>query len=223
MSAHAPLHEPSPIAPRLTIDRPDVTQITLDVWPTAGAAQRRLAAQLAADALPPGARARHVHLGTNARTVLQYMQWAGAPVAPTGQATAAVPANAEIATLEHQRLVYVRSLPGDPSPTVGCIVVVRFDVDGIQRQLELIERIVEAAADIPAHPGMLGSHFHRSLDGTQVVNYAEFRDQQAHDEVVAGQLGETSPVLHAIQAVPGVQPLGYERFLPFAATEAPAP
>lgn len=58
---------------------------------------------------------------------------------------------------------------------------------------------------------MIASHFHRGVDGTRVLNYAEFTGEQAHDEVLQTRLRADDEVPWLIDEMPGVTPLGYER------------
>lgn len=58
-----------------------------------------------------------------------------------------------------------------------------------QRTLELL---IEIARQLRAAvPGFLSANFHKSIDGTRVVNYAQYSSQEAVEEVTAKILGNT--------------------------------
>ncbi len=53
-----------------------------------------------------------------------------------------------------------------------------------QQQQRALELLIEIARRLrQAVPGFLSANFHRSLDGTRVVNYAQYANQEAVDVV----------------------------------------
>jgi heme-degrading monooxygenase HmoA len=80
------------------------------------------------------------------------------------------------------------------------------------RQEELVRVLVDATEDVIKHmPGFVSASIHRSLDGTHVANYAQWRsredmeamlrDPQAREHIGrAGELAEADPVLYTVAA-----------------------
>lgn len=67
----------------------------------------------------------------------------------------------------------------------------------------------------PPMAGSIAAHFHASTDGTRVLNYAEWTDEQAHIDMV------TADDPHGVRRrvtgeMPGVRPCGYRRWQPHA-------
>ena len=81
---------------------------------------------------------------------------------------------------------YRRYRSGTPSRRAampGCIVVVSVEFDGPDeaRQRAWVDTVFDALAAEPSPPaGGIGAHFHLSLDGTRVLNYAEWVDEASH-------------------------------------------
>lgn len=76
-----------------------------------------------------------------------------------------------------------------------------------ERQEELVQVLIEATEETMRHiPGFVSANIHRSLDGTRVVNYAQWRsledfqamleDDRARPHMQkAGSMAEYDPVL----------------------------
>jgi hypothetical protein len=93
----------------------------------------------------------------------------------------------------------------------GCIVAVsvEFDAADETRARAWIDSVFEAIAADPAPPaGGLGAHFHVSLDGTRVLNYAEWIDEASHVAALErsgiGAVG-SGPGWRAVQTFPGLK------------------
>lgn len=69
--------------------------------------------------------------------------------------------------------------------------ITTFTVEPHQQQRAL-ELLIEIARQLRAVvPGFLSANFHKSVDGTRVVNYAQYSSQEAVQEVTAKILGNT--------------------------------
>jgi Antibiotic biosynthesis monooxygenase len=71
----------------------------------------------------------------------------------------------------------------DTMPGSRCVVIVTIDFDGSdeQRLRGWINAVVDALEAEPnAIPGMICGHFHASLAGNRVLNYAEWTSEQAY-------------------------------------------
>ncbi|XVS60580.1 hypothetical protein ACQPYE_19900 [Actinosynnema sp. CA-299493] len=79
---------------------------------------------------------------------------------------------------------------------VGCVVLVsvEFDRPGIAE--EWVDLVFSAlAAEEEPHPGGISAHFHVSVDGLRVLNYAEWTSAQAHEDAMArggGSVGRSA-------------------------------
>jgi hypothetical protein len=93
-------------------------------------------------------------------------------------------------------------------------VVATFDVDGPGRQRSIINAIADALVDSlqDRHPGMLSANFHSSVDGSRVLNYAEWTSEAEHVAFLEGATRVTT--LRISTTTPGVRPIGFTRYLP---------
>jgi hypothetical protein len=93
----------------------------------------------------------------------------------------------------------------------GCIVIVSVEFDGPDdaRARTWIDSVFDALAAEPAPPsGGLGAHFHVSVDGTRVLNYAEWIDEASHVAALErsgiGAVG-SGPKWRDVQTFPGLK------------------
>ena len=93
----------------------------------------------------------------------------------------------------------------------GCIVIVSVEFDGADaaRQRAWIDAVFDAIESDAAPPaGGLGGHFHVSVDGTRVLNYAEWVDEASHRAALErsgiGAIG-SGPKWRAVQTFPGLK------------------
>jgi quinol monooxygenase YgiN len=81
------------------------------------------------------------------------------------------------------------------------------------RQRELVDLLVRATEDVMQHqPGFVAANIHASLDGTHVVNYAQWESAEAFQAMLAdpvcqehmtaaGQVGRAKPLLYTVESV----------------------
>ncbi len=93
----------------------------------------------------------------------------------------------------------------------GCIVAVAVEFDGPDdaRARAWIDTVFDALTSDPAPAGGgLGAHFHVSVDGARVLNYAEWIDEASHVAALArsgiGAVG-SGPKWHGVQTFPGLK------------------
>ncbi|PLW65633.1 hypothetical protein GQS52_13750 [Streptomyces sp. SCUT-3] len=103
---------------------------------------------------------------------------------------------------------------GGGRPVPGCIVVVAFDTDGHDSARRFVDTLVDRFSGVQPEDGGISSNFHIRTDGGRVLNYSEWTEEKAHQQVVESRLQEDGEVLRLIRAVPGVRPLGFRRYLP---------
>ncbi len=80
---------------------------------------------------------------------------------------------------------------------VGCVVLVSVEFDRPGLAEEWVDLVFAAldAEDEP-HPGGISAHFHVSVDGLRVLNYAEWTSARAHRDALArgnGSVGLSEP------------------------------
>jgi hypothetical protein len=139
------------------------------------------------------------------------------PIASHGstKATRAVP-GIERKGPVHYRLY--RSRVRSDAPLPGCVVIVSVEFDGPdeQRQRRWVDTVFEALdAETELRPGGISGHFHLSTDGSRVLNYAEWTDEEAHREAIErsgqGSIG-WGPKWRQVRSFPGVKSGGYNRY-----------
>jgi hypothetical protein len=106
--------------------------------------------------------------------------------------------------------------PDAPAP--GCIVIVSVDLDGPDeaRQCAWVDTVFDAmAAEATPPAGGISGHFHVSLDGRRILNYAEWVDEASHAAALArsgqGTVG-SGPKWQAVRAFPGVASSDVRRY-----------
>jgi Antibiotic biosynthesis monooxygenase len=199
-----------PVDPFPDITRPDAAQVLVRSWTLRDDAEQRALAEALADRGAPsseGPIARTLLLGTDEPHVLTYTQWAR---------QARIPA-AEHRTSIAYELYRSSGRPNPPRP--GCIVIVsvRFEGPDPERQRRWIDTVFDAlGSETELHPGGISGHFHVSIDGTRVLNYAEWTSAAAHREALGpgGTVGR-STAWQRVHSFPGVVESSVARYRPF--------
>lgn len=112
-----------------------------------------------------------------------------------------------------------RSRLDDPYQPASCLVAPSFDADGAESQRRLADSMLSLADGGATDPGLLRAHFHLSLDGTRVVNFAEWTSADAHQQMVSQRdLTRTSS---RINASPGIRYIGFDRYQVAASRSLP--
>lgn len=174
---------------------------------------------------PRGLLAHSVLLGTEGHTVLHYSQWTGEDAAEefrrTGRSARNTDIDAVAGGIERVEAtgyrLYRSAVPAeDVEP--GVVVLVTFDT----ASASVGEGFVDALLSLSSGPalggpptGMRANHFHLAVNGSRVLNWAEFADEAAHQLVVEDRLGEDDEVPALIERTPGLTPLGFRRYLPY--------
>jgi deazaflavin-dependent oxidoreductase (nitroreductase family) len=157
---------------------------------------------------------------TDGGAVLTYTQWA------SGEADHAFVAG--LTGAEPVEYELYRSGGREDRPTPGCLVAVRVEFDGPdrERQRQWIDTVFQAlASEAEPHPGGIAGHFHVSADGTRVLNYAEWTDEQAHRDAIEssgqGAVGGSAD-WRRVQEFPGVRSSQVRRYHLLRSLPAPA-
>jgi quinol monooxygenase YgiN len=78
-----------------------------------------------------------------------------------------------------------------------------------ERQQELVELLDRATEETMRHqPGFISAHIHRSLDGTRVVNYAQWKSQEDFRAMLRS--AEVRPHMEAALRIATAEPKLYE-------------
>jgi heme-degrading monooxygenase HmoA len=159
-------------------------------------------------------------LSGDADTVVTYAQWTSddahrafsesQPPRPRATAAGAILEPAEPVRYRLRRSVVAPGTPQD----VGCIVIPTFDVDGPERQRHIIGVVAGPDDSEPeAVPGLISAHLHASTDGTRVINYAEWTDEDAHQRMIdATPTNDQAQWRNEITGTAGIRFTGYKRF-----------
>ncbi|MDT0343141.1 nitroreductase/quinone reductase family protein [Streptomyces litchfieldiae] len=115
-----------------------------------------------------------------------------------------------------------RSGAREHAPAPGCVVVVAVEFDGPdrerqQRWVDAVFEALDAEAEAEPHPGGISAHFHVSADGTRVLNYAEWTDEEAHRAALASPAD--SPAWRRVRDFPGVVAGEVTRYRPVETVE----
>lgn len=103
-----------------------------------------------------------------------------------------------------------RAVEIDQRTPIGCIVVVTFDTRSTEHAEEWIDAVADAATATDTPTGLLASRFHIAVDGTSLINYAEWRSVGAHTTATAGP--RDSPVTDVIDSSTAVRFRTLRRF-----------
>lgn len=142
-------------------------------------------------------------------TVLTYAQCSSAGAYRPFTRALAGPAAAEAVEYRLHRSYVPDGAAAEPP---GCMVAASFDTDGPLRQRHVIEEIIGTVGREGPHAkdGLLGTHFHTSVDGTRVLNYAEWTTDEAHEIFLRDACSGRARASY--EAIPGVRPIGYTRY-----------
>lgn len=156
--------------------------------------------------LPDGFVSISVFGSTDGETLLTYAQWASDDA--YRRLEDRFDNNTANGHAQPIRYAPYRSSVLVPDAKPGILVAPTFDVDGPDRQRRSIDALVDGPLSKPS-PGLIASHFHVSLDGSRVLNWAEWADEEAHEAFMRTSL--PAECLDAI-TMPGVRGIGGKRY-----------
>jgi NAD(P)H-dependent FMN reductase len=225
------------------IARPDVEAVVVNQW-TVGSPERQqavvdaIAAQWAHRSRPEALISFATFTSTDGDAVLTYAQWtsdtAQKEAIDAHRTTGFRVLEDEVPGIEPSGPVnyeLYRSFVPDGAPPRqpgSAIVVVNIEAAGAVQAREWIDEVLAAlGSEGEPHPGLIAAHFHISGDGTQILNYAEWVNEQAHRDALENGptlgIGQTdSPHWRNVQNMPGVTPAGLQRYRLSSLAGAPA-
>lgn len=71
--------------------------------------------------------------------------------------------------------------------------------------------VIDLGHDEPPAPEILSASFHRSIDGTRAINYAEWIHQAGHQAMI--DRPRSTRARKIIENTPAVRPIGFNRYL----------
>jgi hypothetical protein len=169
---------------------------------------KRVLAPYRNNPLPEGFLSVSVFTSTEGENVLTYAQWTSDDAYRAFVRDGGL-GEPDENTTEPVRYKLYRGRVLEPGSVPTALVAPVFDVDGRDRQRRSIDNLVDGPLGTP-FPGLVASHFHMSLDGTRVLNWAEWTGETAH----VGFMNSSRPkeCLEAI-TMPGVRGIGGKRYL----------
>ncbi|SEH03058.1 Antibiotic biosynthesis monooxygenase [Nonomuraea solani] len=194
----------------LDITRPDAGTVLVTESSAHHLTAEEIVAAMEHGSWPQGLISFSTLVSTDGELVLTYTQWANGEAGHEF-----VAARTGIEPVEYR---LYRSSGRENPPVPGCIVVVGVEFDGpdSQRQQHWIDTVFEAmAGETQPHPGGISGHFHMSTDGTRVLNYAEWTDEQAHRDALSKSGQATvgsSRGWRRVVDFPGVKSGGFRRY-----------
>lgn len=221
---------------RPDLRRPGVGVVKVSTWRVGTPERQRAAVDAIAatwgrrDWPDVGLLSYSVHIGEDGDTLLHYSQWTSEEAhqeffrshrdGRNAEIDAAVPGVERVALHSYERYRSTRLRADDDTRVPGCVVIVDVEFDGPDpdRQRAWVDAVFEALETEPSlHPGGISAHFHVSLDGTRVLNYAEWESAAAHVEALAAPgdgIGTATPQWRRVQTYPGVAGGGVKRYTP---------
>lgn len=216
--------------------RADAGLVLVGEWAAASQQDQRPAADTALaawqdGAWPCGLLAYHCLLGEDGSSLLHYQRWTSVDACrafvATGRPRWLASVAAAVPGIQHRRATayeLYRSTPRlDAAPGTGCLATVTVDFDGAdpQRQRDWVDSVFRAADSDQAslEAGLIAAHFHVSVDGTRVLNIAEWTTADAHRRAVAAPAAR---LRSTTQRFPGVTGIAVQRFAPYRGVTLPA-
>lgn len=198
------------------INREDARAIFMSHWYVAGADQGRAVLNEIADAWEGVSRPADVlsfscylSTGSDHFTVMTYVQCTR-PDSYRPFVHGLPTAAARVEPVEYR--LHSSVLLAPDASAAAAVVVASFDVDGPERQRHIISSVTENIEKSPRteQTGLIASHFHVSLDGTRVINFAEWTSDEEHIAFLEGATRHRS--LRLATDTPGVRPIGFTRY-----------
>ncbi|CAL9598931.1 antibiotic biosynthesis monooxygenase [Streptomyces sp. Tu 3180] len=167
----------------------------------------------------------HVYAGEDGETLLHYSQWASEQAFEAFVKThrqervdeidTAVPG---IERVGLHRYRHHRSGARQDGAVPGCVVIVDVEFEGPDhgRTRDWADAVLDALESEPdPHPGGISAHFHLGVDGTRVLNYAEWESARAHADALAGPgngVGSATARWQRVQEWPGLRSSTVRRY-----------
>ncbi|MGW1019894.1 antibiotic biosynthesis monooxygenase [Streptomyces niveus] len=217
------------------ITRPGVGVVKVSTW-RVGTPQRQRAT---VDAIGKAWRSRDwpdggllsysVMVGEDGQTLLHYSQWRDEAAyedffrtgrdARNAEIDAAVPGIERVGLNSYE--LYRSGEPAEGDTRVpGCVVIVDVEFDGPDpaRQREWTDAVFAALDSDPyEQTAAIAAYFHTSVDGTRVLNFAEWENAAGHIAALAAPgegIGSSTEQWERVQSFPGLVGSTVNRYTP---------
>ncbi|MEU7277887.1 antibiotic biosynthesis monooxygenase [Streptomyces sp. NPDC045431] len=220
---------------RPRISRPDAGVVKASTWRVGTPERQSAAVEAIAKAWQnrdwpvDGLLSYTVYAGEDGDTLFHYSQWrdeetyraffTGHRDDRIDEIDAAVPGIERVGLFSYE--LYRTDGPAEGDSRVpGAVVIVDVEFEGAdaERQRHWVDGVFEALETEPRPiPGAISGNFHVSLDGTRVLNYAEWESARAHVEALAAPgdgIGSDTPQWRRVLTYPGVVGGGVKRYAP---------
>lgn len=155
----------------------------------------------------------HVYAGHDGSTLMHYSQWRDEQGYEAFFKTRRQERNDEIDTavpgiervrLDRYRLYRSRLRAAGDTRVPGLIVTVRidFEPDAADKRGDWVDTVLTALGGPIGDPGLISAHFHLSTDGSHILNYAEWENDQSYDTAI--EAPET-PEWARVRTYPGIK------------------
>ncbi|WP_321477257.1 antibiotic biosynthesis monooxygenase [uncultured Paludibaculum sp.] len=196
-----------------TVETPERQRATVDAF----------AAAWANAPWPQGLLTCSLLCGNDGRSIVIYGQWTNEESYRSGLETHLRP---RAALVDQKVPGIVRSAPDfyrlhrsrlrDTAAFPGCIVLITFEFESPdhERQKQFISNVFRVIDGMPVQAeGAIGGHFHASMDGLRVLNFAEWANEASHRQAIEGpsRLG-SGPDWESVRKFPGLHASHFQRF-----------
>ncbi|RDI52681.1 antibiotic biosynthesis monooxygenase [Nocardia mexicana] len=218
-------------------DRTDAGAVLINVWRGATPERMRRFTDDMVDGVWPaeltdGELSFSLYESEDGRSLMAYKQWtskdaydAYLAVRGFGGAHAFREANPDV-EFHHDWFRLLRSgvRPGE-TRTPGCMVLVDIEPETAESGKRWVDQVFDAFGSDGAGSQNISAHFHRNLDGTALVNYAEWESAAAHEQALAeGNLStRTTEQWERVRQFGGVTFRGFTRYRLLRSIQRPAP
>ncbi|MFE9824080.1 monooxygenase [Streptomyces sp. NPDC005791] len=176
-----------------------------------------IVAEWAAAPRPEGLLSQSCYVSTDGENVWTYEQWtelsayrATGTQEPPAPLRGLGPDGADIERCAPTPFQRYRSRVYEPSSVPTRFVAPAFDTDGRAPQRGIIDALLDGPLTT-ATPGLIAAHFHYSLDGGRVLNFAEFTEDSAHEFFLDSPSAQVTTRI--TQDMPGVRGIGGRRYV----------
>lgn len=158
--------------------------------------------------LPAAALSHTCLLGDDGAAIFHYSQWADE------EGVEELPVIRGIVADSFTKYRLYRTMTAASAVASGCVVIVSVTFDGPdeKRLRRWVDAVFDAVAADPATAGGLAGHFHVSVDGTRVLNFAEWTDAVSHQRALDRVPG---PKWQSVREFPGIVSADVKRFRPY--------
>ncbi|WP_067827921.1 hypothetical protein [Actinomadura kijaniata] len=203
------------------ITRDDAGVVLVNEWNVGTRDRQRAGADAVArlwraGPLPEHALSLNLYVSDDGTSVLAYKQWTDLDAYREFARTARSAQAGEVAPgiTRHEPTAYrlYRHGLGEKGAAPGSIVIVQFETRDGTAARTLVDTLFDVYGDEEPGKGAIGSHFHIAVDGSRMLNYAEFVDAASHEALITTETSGSRRLTSVLADVEGITPLGFRRY-----------